>query len=392
VNGDDKAARKRIHSRPRGKGTIVVGGALVAQPDSGGHAWVFLRYLLGFRRLGWRVLFLDMVHEAQGDAAAQAEYLTSVMRAFELESRFALLRAGSLETVGMSRSELLEEVGSCAMFLNVMGYVSDPDVLAAAPRRVFLDIDPGFPQMWRELGLHDAFDGYDDCVTIGENIGQPDCEIPKCGIDWTTTSQPVVMDLWPSAPGGDRISSVVTWRGAFGPIEFRGKTYGLRAHEFRDYATVPKLVGGSPYELALRIDPSETADIGLLREGGWSLIDPRAVAGDPISYRRYVQSSRAEFMVAKNLYVQTRSGWFSDRSACYLASGKPVVAQNTGIEHRYPVGDGLITFSSLEEAVSGVQEVLGNYAHHSACARELAHEYFDSDKVLGGLLDRLEIR
>jgi hypothetical protein len=384
------ARRSRAQAGPQGPGTIILGGALAAQPDSGGHTWVFLRYLLGFQRLGWRVVFVDMLHEGQDDAAG-ISYLTWVMRAFGLEHRFALLRADSPETVGMSRADLLAEVASCAMFLNVMGYVLDQDVLAAAPRRVFLDIDPGFPQMWHALGLHDAFDGYDDFVTIGENVGQPDCEIPRCGIDWITTTQPVVIDLWPPAPGGDRISSVVTWRGAFGPIEFGGRIYGLRVHEFRNYAAVPRLTGAA-CELALRIDPSEIADIDLLRGGGWALVDPRAVAGDPMSYRRYVQASKAEFMVAKNLYVQTRSGWFSDRSACYLASGKPVVAQSTAIEHRYPVGEGLLTFSSLEEAVSGVEEVLGNYGRHAARARELAQAYFDSDKVLGDLLDKLGIR
>ncbi len=387
---DREARRRRVRTGSHGRGTIILGGAIAAQPDSGGHTWVFLRYLLGFQRLGWRVVFVDMLHQGQ-DGAAGATYLTSVMRAFGLEHRFALLRAGSPETVGMSRADLLQEVAASALFLNVMGYVSDPDVLATAPRRVFLDIDPGFPQMWRALGLHDAFDGYDDCVTIGENIGQPDCGIPPCGIDWTTTTQPVVLDLWPSVASGDRISSVITWRGPFGPIEFGGETYGLRVHEFRNYATVPKLAGAS-CELALRIDPSETADIALLRQGGWSIVDPRVVASDPMSYRRYVQGSKAEFMVAKNLYVRTRSGWFSDRSACYLASGKPVVAQSTGTEHRYPVGEGLITFSSLEEAVSGVQEVFGNYRHHAARARELAQEYFDSDKVLRDLLDKLRIR
>jgi hypothetical protein len=386
---DRVAGRNRPWVGGRGPGTIIVGGALAAQPDSGGHSWVFLRYLLGFQRLGWRAVFVDMHHDGQ-DEVAGIEYLTSVMRAFGLEDRFAFLRADSSETVGLSRADLLDEVASCAMFLNVMGYVSDPEVLAAAPRRVFLDIDPGFPQMWCALGLHDAFDGYDDCVTIGENIGQPGCEIPPCGIDWITTTQPVVIDSWPPTAGGDRITSVATWRGAFSPIEFGGKTYGLRVHEFRQYATVPKLTGAA-CELALRIDPSETADIARLKGGGWSVIDPRVVAGDPITYRRYVQGSRAEFMVAKNLYVQAHAGWFSDRSACYLASGKPVVAQSTGIEHRYPVGEGLITFTSLEEAVAGVGEVIGRYAHHAARARELAHEYFDSDKVLGDLLDKLGI-
>jgi hypothetical protein len=143
---------------------------------------------------------------------------------------------------------------------------------------------------------------------------------------------------------------------------------------------------GRPFELALGIHPAETSDLALLSDKGWPLVDPQMVAGDPLSYRRYIGRSRAEFSVAKDLYVQTRGGWVSDRSLCYLASGKPVLAQETGFSENFPTGEGLLAYSTLEEAVAGVEEITRRPDRHARAARALAEEYFDSDKVLGGLL------
>src|SRR5262249_46291961 len=167
-------------------------------------------------------------------------------------------------------------------------------------------------------------------VTIGERIGAPDCVLPTCGLDWITTAQPIVLSLWPAAANGfSRFTSVASWRGAYGPIDYQGTTYGLRVHEFRKFVALPGRTG-LPFEIALDIDPKETKDVERLHAEGWRLADPIAAAGSPDAYRRYVQGSGAEFMVAKHMYVATRSGWLSDRSLCYLASGRPVLAQDTG--------------------------------------------------------------
>jgi hypothetical protein len=173
-------------------------------------------------------------------------------------------------------------------------------------------------------------------------------------------------------------------------VEYRGKTYGLRAHQFRRFVDLPGLTR-CPFELALAIHPTETRDLALLSDKGWSLVDPQMVAGDPLSYRRYIGRSRAEFSVAKDLYVQSRGGWVSDRSLCYLASGKPVLAQETGFSRHYPTGEGLLTYSTLEEAVAGVEEITRRPDRHARAARALAEEYFDSDKVLGRLLEKLGV-
>ena len=388
-------------SGPAVKGTIAVGGSLAQRPHKAGHTWVFMQYLLGFRRLGWDVLFLDRLEPGMSvgpdgelspwRSSVSTRYLKDVMDRFGLGGSWSLFLDGGREVVGMDRKTLLERLRSSALLLNVMGYIDDPQVLAAVPRRVFLDIDPGFGQMWQALGLHETFQGHDDHVTIGENIGRPGCTVPTLGIDWITTKQPVVLEEWPfDGHAGDRFTSVGSWRGPFAPIEFDGRSYGLRVHEFRRFVDLPGRTAET-FEVALEIDEADLADRRLLEHRGWRLVDPGVVAGDLDSYRAYVRRSRAELMIAKNIYVQSRCGWFSDRSACYLATGRPVVAQDTGLAGLLPSGDGLLTFTTFEEAASGVQAVTEHWPRHAKAAREVAEEHFASDRVLGSLLDRLGV-
>jgi hypothetical protein len=270
-----------------------------------------------------------------------------------------------------------------------MGFLGDEEILASVPRRVFLDIDPGFGQMWSALGLHDPFAGHDAHVTLALNIGEPDCTIPTCGLNWITTVPPIVLDLWPRIVSrGEAFTTIASWRGAYGPLQYQGRTYGLRVHEFRRFAGLPRLTGQS-FRAALAIHESETKDLALLAENGWSLINPREVAGDPRSYQAFIQGSEAEFLVAKGMYVQTQGGWVSDRSVCYLASGRPVLAQETGFSRHCPTGEGLLYYATLEEAVAGIEEIVRRPQRHASAARELAEAYFNSDKVLGRLLQNL---
>jgi len=314
------------------------------------------------------------------------------MERFGLQGAYSLIYHGGERFIGLSREGLLERISRSALLLNVMGFLQDPELLAYASRRVFLDIDPGFGQMWQALGLHNIFQGHDQYVTIGRNIGRTDCAIPDCDLDWITTPQPIVLDYWPvrSACGSGKFTSICSWRGPYGPLEYQGKTYGLRVHEFRKFAPLPRL-SERPFELALDIHPADDKDQVLLAANGWTVVDPKKVASDPGSYQAYVQGSKAEFMVAKGMYVQTNSGWFSDRSICYLASGKPVLAQDTGLQPHYPVGEGLLVFRTLDEALAGIEELERNYARHAGAARALAEEYFDSDRVLNRLLGKLGV-
>ncbi len=372
-------------------GTIVVAGSVAQKPRHGGHAWVFLQYLLGFRRLGWDVLLVDRLPAGFADPDGGAATLDLVMRRFGLDGCWSLLDESGEVAAGVPLPEVVSRTARSAFLLNVMGFLTDERVLAAARKRVFLDIDPGFPQMWHALGQADVFFGHDDFVTIAENIGEPSCAIPTCGRHWVTTPQPVVLDQWPRHPfSGPAVTSVATWRGAYAPVEYDGQTYGLRAHELRRFAALPAS-SPQPLQLALDIHPADHADRARLVASGWTLLDPQTVASDPWAYRRFIQSSAGELMVAKNMYVRARSGWLSDRSLCYLASGRPVVAQDTGFTARYPTGLGLLAFTDLDEAVEALRAVASDPEKHGTAARELAEAYFDSDLVLGRLLDRLGV-
>jgi hypothetical protein len=335
---------------------MVLAGNVAGREHAGGHLWALAQWALGL--------------EAAGMPTTLAPAETA-----------AALRA--IAPFGAPREE------PAAGVLNVMGFARRGAVPSDGPR-VFLDIDPGYPQMWRELRLADLLAGHDRFVTVGANVGRPDCAIPDCGVEWIHTPPPVDLGAWTPASGGSAYTSVATWRNPYGTIDFGGATYGSRVHAFRDFLELPRLVGAD-FELALDIDAAETRDLAALERNGWRLVDPRAVAGTPAAYRDYIRGSRAELCIAQQMYVATRSGWISDRSVCYLASGKPVLAQDTGLSDHYPVGEGLLTFSTLEEAAAGVEEIERDYARHSAAARALAEEHFDARTVAGRLLERLAL-
>jgi hypothetical protein len=381
--------------------TVLVAGALAQRPGYGGHAWVFLQYLLGFRRLGWDVLFLDRlepdmcVDEAGRPVAIDQSwnlaYLREQLEAYGLGGAYSVICDGGRRHVGLSRAQVVERADKAALILNVMGYLDDPEILGRPARRVFVDIDPGFGQMWHALGLADIFAGHDDFVTIGENIGAPGCVIPTCGRTWITTAQPVVLSEWPIGDGTDGgFTTVASWRGPNGPIEYDGVSYGLRVHEFRKFLPVPAHTGQT-FRIALDIDRGETEDLNRLSSHGWSVVDPRVAAGSARRYQTFVGRSMAEFGVAKQIYVQSRSGWLSDRTLCYLASGRPAVVQDTGLADRYPTGEGLLTFATLEEATAAIDGVAREPRRHARAARAIAEEHFDSDKVLGRLLTNLGV-
>lgn len=372
--------------------TVVVAGSVAQRPGRGGHAWALLQYLLGFRRLGCEVLFLDRLSREMLPPGAgwppprELRWLRSTMAAHGLEGDWCLLLEDG-EAAGLSRRQALERVRRATVLIDVMGFLADEEMLAAAPRRVFLDIDPGFAQMWQELGLHRSFGEHDAYATVGLRVGLEGSSVPTCGVEWVRTPPPVVLGEWPATPGGRAYTSVATWRGPFGPVDFGGERYGLRAHQMRAFATLPA-AAGAEMELALDIDAADAADADLLREGGWRLVSPERAA-TAAGYRCYVQGSRAELGVAKDMYVRSRGGWLSDRSLCYLASGKPVIAQATGFEREVETGAGLLCFAGLEEATAAVAEVEAAYDRHSAAARELAAARFDSDRVLPELLEAL---
>ncbi|MEO5575419.1 MAG: hypothetical protein ABIR67_12280, partial [Gaiellaceae bacterium] len=231
-----------------------------------------------------------------------------------------------------------------------------------------------------------GFDRHDRFVTVGAALGTPACVMPTCGLTWIATPQPVVLDHWPVATvlTHDAATTVGHWRG-YGSIIHNDVHYGQRAHSMRGLLGLAAL-SDNDFLLALGIDPGEDDDLIALERHGWTLVDPDVVAGTPSDYRSFVQGSWAEFGVAKLGYVVSRCGWFSDRSVCYLASGRPVVAQDTGFPEWLPIGEGLLAYSTTEEAAGAFEEIAIDYPRHRRAARELAEDVFASDRVLTRLL------
>ena len=370
---------------------IVVAGALAQRPARPGHAWVFLQYLLGFRRLNLEVLFLDRVPAGAtpAETAQMVRWLESVMDWAGLSGAWAIALPDESYT-GLTRTEVNERVRSSEFVLDVNGVLSGDDLLGEAATRVFVDIDPGFIQMWKALGLADVLAGHDRFVTVASRMGLPGCEVPTLDLEWTAIRPPVVLERWPVRPPDDAgaFTSIATWRGPFGPLEYGGATYGLRVHEFRQFVALPRSVDAR-FEVVLDIDAEDNRDRMALEDSGWQVRDPASTVPDLHAYGEYIARSKAEVCVAKSMYVRTRSGWFSDRSACYLAAGRPVLAQETGFSESLPTGKGLVSFDSMDSAVAGVRTIGADLTMHGLAARRIAEEHFDSDIVLANLLRQL---
>ena len=383
--------------------TIIVGGALANKLHNGGEAWVRLSWVRGLQRLGFRVVLVEQIARAAcvdeaGAAVPFAQcpnlaYFRQVTKQFGLTDAAVLIEEESTQTYGCVYEELLELAAEAELLVNISGHLTLEPLMRRIRRKVFVDIDPGFTQFWHAAGNPGArVAGHDCYFTIGENIDTSECPIPTGGIPWRPTRQPVVLGDWPvvDTPAPVRFTTVASWRGPFGPIEYGGQTYGLKVHEFRKVIDLPQRTPLT-FEIALAIHPADEQDREALLAHGWRLKDPGAVAADPDSFRKYVQGSGAEFSVAQGIYVDTNSGWFSDRTVRYLASGKPVLVQDTGFGRTLPVGDGLLSFRTVDEAKAGALEIARSYEHHCRAARALAEEYFDSDKVLGRFIDEIGI-
>ncbi|HEX9869336.1 MAG TPA: hypothetical protein VGC99_12225, partial [Candidatus Tectomicrobia bacterium] len=356
-----------------------------------------LQYLLGFKRLGHEVYFVEPLKETAvrpGNTplagSANARYFGQVMADFGLEQVAALLLEDTQQTIGLPYEKLCQVARRADLLVNISGLLADKTLTDCIPFRVYLDLDPAFTQLWHTAQSIDMrFAAHTHFVTIGQAIGQPDCTVPTCGLQWITTPQPVVLAHWPVAEGitYDALTTVAHWRG-YGSVEYGGIFYGQKAHSLRQFITLPTLAR-ERFVLALGIHPDEAKDLAAMERNGWRLLDPAQVAHTPASYQQFIQGSKAEFGVAKSGYVAARCGWFSDRSVCYLASGRPVIAQETGFSRCLPTGKGLFAFETSDEVLARIEELNHDYAHHARAARAIAEDYFDSDKVLTRLLQRI---
>jgi len=382
---------------PRSKLTILVSGMIAADPHQGGATWAVLQYVLGLRDLGHRVFLIEPIDVAKvqpvGATLADSingRYFQRVMADFGLQESAALLLAGSQTTHGAYYDRCREIAAEADILINISGMLTDNRLLQKVPIRAYLDLDPAFIQCWSEQGIDVRLDGHTHFMTIGQAIGNPDCPVPTCGRSWIKTLQPIVLEHWPVAGPirNDALTTVGNWRG-YGSVNHRGIRYGQKAHSLRPFFELPRRTNES-FLLAMEIHAGETADLRQLDHHGWRRINPREVAGTPAAYRRFIQGSKAEFGIAKSGYVLSRCGWFSDRSACYLASGRPVIAQQTGFSNYLPTGWGLLSFETAENVIAAIESLRSDYLRHRAAARELAEQFFDSRKVLSHLVELLD--
>jgi hypothetical protein len=378
---------------------VLLSGMIAGDPHQGGATWAVLQYAIGLRRLGHDVYVVEPIApRALKPAGAtlalstNAEYFRDVVTCFDLAPRAALLLRDTRDTVGLRYEDVVRAARQCDLLINISGMLTDPSLIESIPRRVYLDLDPAFNQLWHAVeGIDVRLDGHTHFVTVGRLIGTPGCDVPTCGRTWIPTLQPVVLPEWPATPGrpDGAWTTVANWRG-YGSIEHRGVKYGQKAHSFRRIGDLPARTRAR-LQLALSIHPDEVDDLAALATNKWDVVEPAVVAGTPGAYRRYIQRSKGELGIAKSGYVLSRCGWFSDRSACYLASGRPVVAENTGFGRLLPTGEGLFSFSTVEDAAAALDSAAAAYDKHCRRAREIAETFFSSDVVLRALLERVGV-
>jgi hypothetical protein len=376
---------------------IVVAASVSAVSRQAGWTWAVLQYLLGFRQLGHDVAFIDPIDHREwcppGTSLAGAPcaaYHRQFAAEYGLSGASALFLNGARHTVGVPIGRLETIVREADVLLNVSGKLRDLELVGSARRAVYLDVDPAFTQLWQSVqGIDMGLEGHSHFVTIGRGLDDVSRKTPTLGRRWISSWPPVVLDRWPI--GGttrwNALTTVANWRG-YGSITHDGVQYGQKAHALRPFIGLPRRTPES-FLLALAIDPGEQRDLEALAANGWQLVDPLAVASTPDDYRAFVRGSKAEFAIAKSGYVASQCGWFSDRSVCYLASGRPVIAHDTGFRAFLPTGAGLFSFTTEDDVLACIDAINADYGRHARAARQVAEACFDSRQVLRRLLDEV---
>ena len=368
----------------------ILFAGIIARYPFGGVTWCSLMYLLGLRALGHEVLYIEDTGECSYDPERDeiatdpgygTRYIHEALEPFGLGDRWSFVNYDG-SYYGLSKNAVRAYCADADLFVNLSGGSWFwRDEYAAIPRRVFVDSDPVFTQLAIAKGEEwyvEFFRGFDCLFTFGANIGTPDSDVPTSGFVWHPTWQPVVTELWHTdePPAGDRFTTVMTWK-----TESFTDVDGNKDREFMRFMELPALTP-SRFEIAVN------GPMGLLQEHGWSPIEAMSVSRSLWDYRDFIRDSKAEFGVAKHAYVAQRSGWFSDRTACYLAAGRPALVQDTGWSAHLPSGTGLIGFSTLDEALAGLERLESDYALHASCAAEVARESFDAARVLTPFLEK----
>lgn len=386
---------------------IVVGGFIGLFP-TGGATWDYLQYPLGLKLMGHDVYYIEdtmlyPVYQASGDSwddcTFGVEYLKKAMAEVGLENNWAYRDVASGKIFGMSETKLKSICETADVFINVSSSTFLRDEYLNIPVKILIDTDPMFTQyqyyLKQEAGgteaqaAKDYMNAHNLFFTFGLNIGQPDCRIPQFDFNWLTTKKPICLQFWdqPFSPHSKfGFTSIMNWTERPDFI-YENESWGQKNKEFQKFFDLPA-ASGEKYEIIINRpkDTETTKSMAFLEKCGWTVLSPDHLISDKENYKNFVQSSFAEFSVTKETYIKSNSGWFSGRSAVYLASGKPVLTQDTQWSKYIPSGEGVFAINDLETAIQAVKEVTGNYARHARAAKDIAQEYFDSSKVLADIL------
>ncbi|HEX2723895.1 MAG TPA: hypothetical protein VHM24_13345 [Gemmatimonadaceae bacterium] len=387
------------------KGLIIVTGMAFYLPLPG-VIYQVLHYMTGLRRLGYDVYYVEdsyrwvydtSIDDIVGDATPNVAILSAVFDRYGFGGKWAYRsELDANGCFGLDASGIVRLYREADAMLNVTGQDLRGDQLLCR-RRIYIESDPFATQVRVSQG--DAVESarlaaHDTHFTFGENIGAADCRIPETSIRWLPTRQPVDAELWKPPSGNARnaarrsYSTITSWVNHVDSVVYEGERYfWQKDREFERFAELPKR---SPARFELASNGGEYVP-RIMSDNGWNQVSVRDVAGDVESYRRYVWSSRAEFTVARDQYVRPVTGWFSDRSACYLAAGRPVITQETGFSKFLPTGQGLFAFSEMEDILTAVEAIEADYDANSRAAREIGREYFAAEKVVGSLMERADL-
>lgn len=376
---------------------IIVSGLLVQYP-LGGISWHYFQYVLGLAQLGHDVYYLEDTQQypynpEEGglakDCSFNLKFLSRIMTQYGLDGKWAYCFPYQSQWFGLSDRDRKALIDSADLLINVSGTLARPGAYREIPHLAYIDTDPVFTQIKMARGQIDfkkLVDLHDKQFTFGESFSD---RIPDTGHHWIPTRQPVVLKEWENKVSPrNTYTTIMNWT-SHNDVLFEGKAYGQKDKEFKRFLKLPKSVAPIDLEIAVNAGKTRRTPYDLLRYNGWKVVNPDEVCPDMDSYRNYIIHSKGEWSVAKNGYVQGQSGWFSDRSACYLAAGRPVVIQETGFSKVLPVGEGLFAFNSVHEAEEALKEIEADYDRHSRAASNIAASYFDSDKVLTQLIDKV---
>ncbi len=382
---------------PPTKGKIIVFGILFWYPLAG-VTYQFLHFLLGLRRLGYdpyyvedsgRWIYDPKLNDLSPDASGNVAAVVPMLETHGFGDRW-VFRGNYPEgrCYGMTEAQLLQLYREADAFLNVTGAQELREEHLACPRRIYVESDPVAAQIKVAQGHQDTIDtlaAHHVHFSFGENFGSPDCKVPLKQFKWIPTRQPVILDLWENSdrPDGRPYTTIATWENKGKDIVYNGETYyWSKDREFMKIIDLPRR-RKARFELALGREESVQR---ILSENGWGWVDSIEVSRDLERYRNYILQSRGEFTVAKDQNIRLRSGWFSDRSACYLAAGRPVINQETGFSNCLPTGRGLFSFQTMDDILAAVDTIESDYDGNARAAREIAIEYFAAEKVLGKMM------